>query len=26
MLGLANFPWQGDEADGTLIFEIERSL
>jgi hypothetical protein len=26
MLALANFPWQGDEADGTLIFEIERSL
>ncbi len=26
MLRLANFPWQGDEADEILIFEIERSL
>ena len=26
LLRLANFPWQGDEADTDLIFEIERSL
>ena len=26
LLRLANFPWQGDEADSDLIFEVERSL
>lgn len=26
LLRLANFPWQGNEADSQLIFEVERSL
>ena len=26
MLRLANYPWSGEEAEGELIFEVERAL